>query len=179
VDRLQTGLTGALFAATLAAAVSSWEVLILNAGLQCATDIIAPFSKLSSDKIARLSKLLVLPFAAIIVIVSVTRPESLVGMLLMTYGWLVQLFPAILGMFFWKRATKAGAAVGLVTGTVISILFSRLWPNPLSIHAGVWGLAANVILFVVISLLTSPPPKEIVDEYFDLHEYQEEEKAPV
>lgn len=171
---LPLGLTGVLFAATLAAAMSSCEILILNAGLQCATDIIAPFSKLSDEKITRLSKLLVLPFAAIIVVVSVTKPESLVGMLLMTYGWLVQLFPAILGMFFWKRATKTGAAVGLASGLILSILFSRTWPNPLGIHAGIWGLALNVVLFVVFSLLTSPPPKEIVKEYFNLHEYREE-----
>ena len=86
----------------------------------------------------------------------------------------VQLFPAILGMFFWKRATKTGAAVGLAAGLILSILFSRTWPNPLGIHAGIWGLALNVVLFVVLSLLTSPPPKEIVNEYFNLHEYKEE-----
>jgi SSS family solute:Na+ symporter len=171
---LPLGLTGLLFSATLAAAMSSCEILILNAGLQCATDIIAPFTKMKDEAVTKLAKILVIPFALIIVIVSVTKPKTLVGMLLMTYGWLVQLFPIIFGMFFWKRGTKQGAAAGLISGTVVSILFSKVMANPLGIHAGIWGLAINIILFVVVSLLTSPPPEANIAPYFNLEEYKEE-----
>jgi SSS family solute:Na+ symporter len=171
---LPLGMTGLIFAATLAAAMSSCEILILNAGLQCATDIIAPFVKMKDEKVTQLAKFLVIPFALIIVIVSITKPASLVGMLLMTYGWLVQLFPVIFGMFFWKKATKAGALTGLTSGLVISILFTTVWPNPLSLHAGIWGLAVNTILFFAVSLATKAPAPEIVDEYFNLNEYVEE-----
>jgi len=171
---LPLGLTGLLFSATLAAAMSSCEILILNAGLQCATDIIAPFTKMKDEAVTKLAKILVIPFALIIVIVSVTKPKTLVGMLLMTYGWLVQLFPIIFGMFFWKRGTKQGAAAGLISGTVVSILFSKVIANPLGIHAGIWGLAINIILFVVVSLLTSPPPEANIAPYFNLEEYKEE-----
>ena len=170
---LPLGLTGLLFAATLAAAMSSCEILILNAGLQCATDIIAPFVKMEDEKIAKLAKILVIPFALIIVIISVTKPASLVGMLLMTYGWLVQLFPIIFGMFFWKRATKAGAFVGLVSGLIVSILCTKVWPNPLSLHAGIWGLAVNTVLFISVSLCTKAPPIEKVEPFFNLNEYKE------
>lgn len=176
LQALPVWMTGLMFAATLAAAMSSCEILIMNAGLQFVTDILAPiFKKLSDEKLTRLSRILVTPFAAIIVVVSIFKPESLVGMLLMTYGWLVQLFPTIFGMFYWKRGTKYGAASGLIAGTVVSILFSKTWPNPLGIHAGVWGLAINVLLFVVVSLLTKPPAAKIVNEYFDLDKLSEED----
>lgn len=167
---LPLGVTGLIFSATLAAAMSSCEILILNAGLQFAMDIVRPFKAINSQKAAKLSKIMVIPFALIIVLVSAFQPQSLVGMLLMTYGWLVQLFPTIFATFYWKRATKVGAFAGLLGGTIVSILMTKTIPNPTGIHAGIWGLAVNIILLVVLSLLTKPPKEEIVREYMGLPE---------
>lgn len=168
LDALPLGLTGLLFAATLAAAMSSCEILILNAGLQTIVDIVNPFTHMKPETITKWSRLCVIPFAALIGVISVTKPATLVGMLLMTYGWLVQLFPLIVGTLFWKGATKYGAIAGTATGLVVSILFTKVWPHPLGIHAGMWGLVINAILFVGISLLTKDklPSKEIIDGYF-------------
>ncbi|MCF7929377.1 MAG: sodium:solute symporter family protein [Spirochaetales bacterium] len=180
-ESLPLGITGLMFAATLAAAMSSAEILILNASLQFVQDMVQPFrkKKLKDAESSTFSRLMVIPFALIIIVVGVTQPSTLVGMLLMTYGLLVQLFPTIFSTFYMKNSTKAGTATGLTAGLIVAILFTQVWPNPLSIHAGVWGLAVNFILLIVVSKFTNAPPAENVDPFFNLDEFKDEEVEPV
>jgi SSS family solute:Na+ symporter len=72
-------------------------------------------------------------------------------------GLMAQL-PVILGAFFWKRGTAAGAIAGMVAGGGVTgglylakINFLGHWPP-------VWGLMASVGAFVLVSLLTRPDP---------------------
>ncbi|MDD1775647.1 MAG: sodium:solute symporter family protein [Methanobacterium sp.] len=90
---------------------------------------------------------------------------------------------------FWKRSTKAGVISGLVVGTVISLFWivfeykksaealgickaltgqsvlitAQPWPTVDSI---VIALPIAFILTVVVSLLTKPPSKELIDKSF-------------
>ncbi|MHA1685967.1 MAG: sodium:solute symporter family protein [Candidatus Heimdallarchaeaceae archaeon] len=162
---LPAWLTGLLFAATLAAAMSSAALLPFTAGLLFTTSVISPFTSLSEKGRLQLSKIMTLVFTAIIVGVSIFKPETLVGMLLKTYGWLVQLFPVIIATFYWPRATKYGAASGLAIGLLVSILCGS---NPYGIHAGMWGLFANTLALVIVSYLTKPPEQEAIQEFTQL-----------
>ena len=73
-----------------------------------------------------------------------------------------------MAVFFWKRATTAGAYAGLISGSLVTILFTFiLTPTPFGIHAGIWGLLTNTIFLVGVSLLTSPMPQEHVDKFVE------------
>lgn len=93
---------------------------------------------------------------------------SLVQLLLGAYGAVVQFFPLIVAVFFWKRATTAGAYAGLISGSLVTILFTFIvTPTPLGIHPGIWGLLTNTVFLVGASLLTKPMPQEHVDKFLE------------
>jgi Na+(H+)/acetate symporter ActP len=37
-----------------------------------------------------------------------------------------------------------------------------------SIHNGVWAMILGIVLYIVVSLLTKPAPKEVIDKFFDI-----------
>jgi SSS family solute:Na+ symporter len=69
-------------------------------------------------------------------------------------------------MFYWRRATKAGALAGLFGGIAISVLF-LVMPElkPLPVHEGIYGLAVNLSLLIGVSLFTSPDDPDRVEKF--------------
>ncbi|HWR50720.1 MAG TPA: sodium:solute symporter family protein [Bryobacteraceae bacterium] len=66
--------------------------------------------------------------------------------------------PVIMAVFFWKRATTAGAIASIALGTLVTVVW-RLAGQPADL--GIYpGLAASVAALVIVSLLTPPPSRE-------------------
>ena len=84
----------------------------------------------------------------------------------MGYGFLGQIFPMVMGVFVWPRSTKYGAVAGLVVGIIVVGLFSFVWPNPLDIHAGIWGLIFNIPIHIIVSLMTKLESKATMKRFF-------------
>jgi SSS family solute:Na+ symporter len=75
----------------------------------------------------------------------------------MASGGLWVMAPAIIGAFFWKRATAAGALWSMIAGgTVTGVLYVTGF-YPLGWWPSVWGAALTTVLFIGISLVTTPP----------------------
>ncbi len=75
----------------------------------------------------------------------------------MASGGLLVMAPALLGAFFWKRATAAGALVSMLIGGVLTgVLYVTGW-YPLGWWPSVWGGGVTTVLFVVVSLVTRAP----------------------
>ena len=91
---------------------------------------------------------------------------SLVYLLLLSYGFIAQIFPVLLATFFWERSTRSGVLWGLFVGcavTVLCNLFPQLqWQG---IHAGVWGLLANLATMITVSLRTRPMDEDHVAQF--------------
>ena len=111
-------------------------------------------------------KLLLVVIFLIAFPLSVTNPGELVNILLVCYGFIGQLFPCMLGVLCWPRATKAGAVAGLASGVFVVAIFNIIWPNPLYIHAGIWGLMVNIPIFIIVSLVTKPASEETLRKFF-------------
>ena len=110
--------------------------------------------ELSEKQQTFLMRILVLIFGAMAYFFSLTSTIDLVLLLLYAYGAIVQFLPLVVATFFWPRATKAGALAGLITGTAVTFLFILI-PQPFGIphyHHGLWGLAVNSIMLIVVSL---------------------------
>ncbi|MFT4627396.1 MAG: SSS family solute:Na+ symporter [Myxococcota bacterium] len=90
--------------------------------------------------------------------VAVAYEGSLVMLLLSAYGAVVQFAPALVATLFIRRATGVGVFTGLVVGSAVTIALV-VWPElrPWGVHAGLYGLVANVAVVVVGSWLTRPP----------------------
>lgn len=162
-------VVGLLFAATLAAALSSAAPMFHTTAFCYAYDIVGPLSKMDGDKVTRLAKFLIFPLMFFVVgPIAVARPAMLVYILLFGYAFIAQVFTLVVGVFWWPRATKEGAIAGLVVGSLAAVYFQLpgLNPHPYGIHGGIWGLAVNILLFVVVSLITKPTDKKVVNEFF-------------
>ena len=82
---------------------------------------------------------------------------SLVELLLLSYGFISQLFPLTVMMLLWPRGTRPGALWGLLTGGLITIVLNVFptlaWGD---IHPGIYGVVGNVIMMPIVSLRTPP-----------------------
>jgi SSS family solute:Na+ symporter/sodium/pantothenate symporter len=78
--------------------------------------------------------------------------------------------PAIL-LAHWRRATAWGMMAAMLAG-VLTTLVPFVWQGSLNptiwgLRPVVFGLAASLTAAVVVSLLTAPPPRELVSRLFD------------
>lgn len=87
--------------------------------------------------------------------VAVVYQGSLVGLLLSTYGAVVQFFPTVVATLLWRRATGPGVLSGLVVGAVVTTVFV-VAPElkPWDVHHGLYGLLAHLPVLVGVSLAT-------------------------
>ncbi|PPE73831.1 histidine kinase [Solimonas fluminis] len=101
--------------------------------------------------------------------------RGLVQLGLISFVAVTQFLPAVAAMLAWPRATRAGFIAGTSAGMTVWFLVLVLplisgRPSPLAdwpLHqSGIWtfvsfwSLAANLLLFIGVSLLTRPTPKE-------------------
>ena len=166
MQNLPAVLVGLLGAGTLAASMSSCEPFIHSVALSYGKDVIQPLCKLSDAAAARLARWLIVPLMALIIApLAIAEPGSLVMILLVGLGFATQVLPAFIGMFLWPRASRAGVIAGIVAGFVITTAFTTLWTHPLGIHAGFWGLAINLPVFVAVSLATRPVDAAVTERF--------------
>ena len=72
--------------------------------------------------------------------------------------------PALLAAFFWKRATSAGAVTSIALGTAVTLAWKA--SGILVVDAVIPAIGASIASLVLVSLWTSPPPREKVDPFF-------------
>ena len=165
---LSPWLVGLASAGTLAASMHTGDALMHAAGTVGVRDVLMPLRTAPmDDRSERFHiRLLVLLVTAVAYYFAVVSQASLVGLLLGAYGGVAQIFPVLIATFYWRRATAAGALAGLAAGIAVNMLF-LLEPSlrPLPLHEGIYGLAANVIVLVLVSLATKPVSESRLAEY--------------
>jgi SSS family solute:Na+ symporter len=150
----------------LAASMSSGDAIMHAAGAVAVRDGVRPLrARALDDRVEhRAMQVVVVLFSLVAFWFAAASSVSLVGLLLASYGGIAQVMPVLLAAFYWRGASAAGVLAGLGGGLAVNLLFLlqpewRPWP----MHEGVYGLLANVILLVVVSRLTRPPPVERID----------------
>jgi len=161
---------GLFCAGALAASMSSGDAMLHSAASIGVRDgINRLLKKPLPDKIERrLIQISVLLIGLVAYLFAVVIDISIVDLLLYSYGGVAQIFPVVFAMFYWRRATKAGALAGLFGGIVVNsffLIFIELRPFPM--HEGMYGLAANIFLLIVVSLLTKPDDPERVNKFIN------------
>jgi solute:Na+ symporter, SSS family len=86
---------------------------------------------------------------------------SIVRLLLIAYGPIVQFVPAVVATLYLQRVSGLALLVGLVGGAAVTIFFAALpaW-RPLGLHGGLWGLAVNLALVGLVSRFGPPADRE-------------------
>ncbi len=67
------------------------------------------------------------------------------------------LWPYVLGLY-WRRATRGGAVVSMVGGCATALVWEAV-KRPFALHGFIPGIVVSLVLFVVVSLASSPPSR--------------------
>jgi solute:Na+ symporter, SSS family len=97
------------------------------------------------------------------------KPPALMGLLAgAAFSGIAILAPAGFAAFYWRRATAPAVMISIVGGeipvffTYFGIIPKATWGT---FDASIPGLIIALVLLIVVSYLTAPPPKAIVDAY--------------
>jgi len=164
-------LVGLICAGTLAASMSSGDSILHSAASIGVRDGVAQAAPgwLDDAGERRLIRILVVVLSLVAFYYAVGTEASLVDLLLGAYGGVAQIFPIAFAAFYWPRATGAGALAGLLAGIAVNTVFFA-YPElrPIGdLHEGIYGLAANVPVLIVVSLWTAPQSAERVRAYVE------------
>ncbi len=147
---------GFIGAAGMSASLSSAAGIILTQASLLSRNIYQGWIKptASEKEIVLVSRLSVVVFTLISVILAYTAPAHLVYLLLVGYTGITQMFPGWVLGSIWRWITKEGVLAGLVVGLVVGVLTVFVWPDYLGIHSIIWGLIFNLPITLLVSKLT-------------------------
>jgi len=83
----------------------------------------------------------------------------------------VFLWPMVLGLY-WPGMTRQGAIASMLGGfSVVVGLFGPTWVghgriNLMGFHPAFWGVVASLVLAIVVSKISGPPPSHLTRKYF-------------
>jgi Na+/proline symporter len=158
---------GCLFMVTVVAIIFSTANSFLHVSASTAiTDVYLAYinPKAGQKRLLFLSRLMVVVFGLIAFFVTLMFAETTGFFRKALYAFTIygsSITPTLVAAIVWKRATTAGAVASILTGTVVSLIWSeaafiqRLLPPVASgLDAVLPALLASVTCLIVVSLLT-------------------------
>ena len=111
-------------------------------------------------------RVLVLAMGGVAYYYALDEGQSLVVLLLTSYGIIVQFAPSIVAALYWRRATTPGIVAGLVAGAATTLFFFRFGHlRPLDMHEGIVGLLVHLPVLLIVSWLTAPQDADHVSTF--------------
>jgi SSS family solute:Na+ symporter len=167
VDHFPPWFSGLIGAGGLAASISTASALILTAANLLSRNVVRAFRpQMGEQRAAWLGRFLVPVVTGVAVVFVYLAPEMLVSLLLTGFSGISQFVPAVLLGLFGRWPTRAGVLAGLLAGLVV-VAGCHLADLKLlvGIHPGFVGLAVNVAVLTIVSLLTKKIGKERIERF--------------
>ncbi|MFZ5633489.1 MAG: sodium:solute symporter family protein [Bacillota bacterium] len=167
LDIVPTGIALLVMVGITAAAISTTNSIILTLSSMVSQDILKVSNpNIEESKLFAVGRVFV-PLFAIAAFLFATLRLGLIAVLsVASSAGLLVIVPAIIGAFFWKRGTAAGAITGIVVGGIAAFWFQFGGVKPLGWGPGVWSGIISAGLFIIVSLLTTPPGEK-AEEFID------------
>jgi len=166
-------VAGVLLSAILAATMSTADSQLLVTASAISEDVYKAFIKphASDKELINISKLTVVVVAVVAIMIGLNPESSIFG--LVSYAWSgfgSAFGPTVVMSLYWRRMTKKGAIGGVIVGGLVSIIWGMLKSRGgiFSVYEIVPGMIASFIVIIIVSLLDTPPEKEITDEFDSL-----------
>ena len=162
-----TFIAGLLLAAIIAASMSTADSQLLVASSSFTSDIYKPiFKKNASNKeILWIGRIVVLVVSVIAYIIASSKgkgAQAIMELVENAWGLFGAAFgPVILLSLFWKRLTYKGAIAGIVSGTLVDILWLVLLSGKTGVYEIIPGFIVCFVLAVVVSLIDKAPSAEV------------------
>ncbi len=179
-DLLPVVLVGLVISGILAATMSTSDSQMLLVSSSIAQNLYKGIIKKDANEkqVLIVSRGATILIAIVAMIIASNQDSKIFD--LVSYAWSgfgAAFGPLVLFALFWKRTTLAGAVSGMVTGGVVSIVWSMFISN-LGGWFGVYSLLPAFIIssvvIVVVSLLTKKPSDEIVKEFESVKNFEED-----
>ncbi len=147
-----------IFVGIFAAATSTLGSIVLTLGSLFARDIARNINPQISEAAERsMGRIVIVFLLAACIVFAWHQPGLITVISSMASGGLLVMAPAIVAAFFWSRATAAGALVSMIIGAAATAAMYLSGFYPLGWWPSVWGGGLTLILFITVSLMTTPP----------------------
>lgn len=165
-------VVGLFCAGALAASMSSGDTIShATASIAVRDGLMSALGMKLDDRRQRtLIRVTLLVVMAAAYCVAVVSDASLVDLLLKySYGPIVQFAPPLFAALYLRRATGAGVLAGMVAGISVNLVL-LYWPDlrPWELHAGLYGLVANVAALSLTTVLRPGAPQAEESEFLDV-----------
>jgi len=166
---LPAGMAGLFLAAIIAATMSTASTCSMMSTMCIIRDFYQTIVNPRADEktLLRLTRLTVMIVITVALIVAIEFPK-IIPLIIWGYTFAVgALLAAMLGGFFWRRATAAGAVASMLAGggLHLGLAIAKVLPKPLD--PIFFSLPAAALVLVVVSYLTPPPKAEVVDAFME------------
>lgn len=169
LQHLPSGARALLFAAILAAAMSSLDSALNSLSASTMRDFIERGRDPSEKRILRLSKLttmlwgiIITGFAFLVGNISETVVEGINKIGSAFYGPILASF--LVGVLS-KRANATGIFVGVLAGVGFNLFLWLALPEVFWMWWNLFGLLISVVITYIVSLMTAPPKLEQINAY--------------
>ncbi|HPR41029.1 MAG TPA: sodium:solute symporter family protein [Candidatus Methanofastidiosa archaeon] len=155
----------------LAAVMSTTDRIMLTIGNTASWDIYKNIINPDADdkKVTLYTRIVVFAVAVITIVLAINPPSLLAWLIWMTIGITLSVFvvPLVAGLY-WKRATREGAMAAMISGFVSAVVFGYIYKyvEVLPMHFSMYSFIVSVVAMIVVSLVTKPPPAEVIERTF-------------
>ena len=152
----------------LCAVMSTTDRLMLTIATTCSWDIYKGILKpeASDRDVLVISRIAVLVAGVLTILLVINPPEILAFLIWMGIGTMLAVFavPLLAGLY-WRRATTGGAIASMVAGLVAALVFAVIdkYITLLPMHFSFYALLCSIAAMIVVSLLTKPISKDVLD----------------
>jgi Na+/proline symporter len=151
----------------LAASMSTLASLVLVSSSSIAVDLFQSVRPQADQrKVVFLLRILCIVFIALSLYLAIT-PNIILNLMAFSWGAVAGAFigPYLFGLFY-KKATKAGAWAGMLSGTAFCSIFSYLYPGNIPLIGSV-AMILSILVVPVVSAFTRQLPQEHIDRVFN------------
>lgn len=187
IANLSNWVVGLVAAGAIAAALSTAAGLLLVISSSISHDLIKKqISPGISDQIELLIARICAGIAVLIgIYFGINPPSFIIETIALAFSIAAStIFPAILLGIFFKRINREGAIAGMLAGLIFSVSYivyfqfmggaeNGYWMNISAQGIGAIGMIINIMMSIIISMMSKPPPKHIQELTINLR-YPEE-----
>lgn len=157
---LPAGIAGVVISAAIAAMMSTADSQLLVATSALSEDIYHQLinKEASQKRLVALSRVGTILIGVVALALALRAEEQVYWFVLYAWAGLGAAFgPAIVLSLWWKRTTKWGVFAGMVTGSVVAVVWHNVPVLKGLIYELVPAFALALVAVVVVSLVTEPP----------------------